>query len=86
MATYRVTLEFIGIELVILLNGIFDLLIGVGLLVGILVKPLGLIAAIHLLVIAYGLGYNDVMVRDLGLAAMGLAIFFHGPDEYCWKS
>lgn len=73
------------IKVVVIINGIVSLLLGAGLLVGVFVRGLGLAAGVYLLIISFGLGYSDDMVRNLGLTTMAFSVFFHGKDEYCWK-
>ena len=74
----------------ILLNGILDFAIGVLLLLGIFTRIVAIVAAVHLLVIILGLGWNDITVRDIGLMIVAVAIAVHGSDELClekrWRS
>lgn len=71
--------------LLIIGNGIFDTLFGLLLMSGIFVRIVALIIAIHIFSIGIGLGYNDVMIRDLGLTLATLSIYFNGRDKYCLK-
>lgn len=66
----------------ILFNGIFETLFGVLLLIGLFTRISALVLGIHLLGIAVSLGYNDVAIRDFGLAAAVFAIFLHGHDKW----
>jgi uncharacterized membrane protein YphA (DoxX/SURF4 family) len=68
---------------ILLLNGVFDLLIGLGLVLGLFLRIVSLLGIIHLAGISYSLGWNDVAVRDIGLMIVLIAIFLQGPDEFC---
>src|SRR3989338_7692565 len=68
---------------VVLLNGIFELILGVALLLGFLTRPVAFVLSLHLLSIAITLGYNDIAVRDLALALATLSIVLQGPDQWC---
>lgn len=70
------------------LNGIFEILFGVFLMLGIFTRVSALVLVVHLLGIASSLGYNDVMIRDLGLSIALVAVFLNGPDQWTldkWK-
>lgn len=61
-------------------NGAAEVILGTMLLIGFLVRPVALLLALHLLTIAIGLGYNDIMIRDLGLTLATVSIFLGGAD------
>ena len=63
-------------ELIVLLNGGVELVLGAFLLFGIFVRVSALIVALHLLGIAISLGNSPSAIRDLGLAFMALALVF----------
>jgi len=67
--------------LLITANGVFEITLSLLLLSGFAVRISALLAFGHVLFIALNLGYNDVMIRDLALAAAFLAVFFNGPDR-----
>ena len=64
------------------LNGAFEVIFGVLLLAGFFTRIVALLLSIHLLGIALNVGYNDVMIRDLGLTLVTISILLHGPDEW----
>lgn len=64
-------------------NGIAELIAGILLVIGIGVRPVALLLGVHLIAIIISLGYNDIAVRDAGLLALALAVFFWGPDTWC---
>lgn len=66
----------------ILFNGLFETFFGVLLLTGLFTRISALVLGIHLLSIAFSQGYNDILIRDLGLAAVTFAIFLYGPDNW----
>ena len=59
----------------IYLNGIFELILGAFLILGLFTRITALVLGINLIGIILGLGYNDVAVRDFGLMLITLAIF-----------
>lgn len=71
----------------IYLNAGFELLFGVCMLIGILVRTSSLLLGLHLIGIAFSLGYGALAVRDFGLAFATLSIFLNGADVLClsWK-
>lgn len=64
-------------------NGILDFVLGVLLLLGFLTRPAAIVATLHLFGIALTLGYNDVAIRDIGLAFAALSVALHGYDDWC---
>ena len=73
----------IGPLTILLINGIFEVFFGFLLIAGLFTRITSLILTLHLLMIVSFLGYNDIAVRDFGLALATLSIFFHGPDKWC---
>ncbi|MDO8480624.1 MAG: DoxX family membrane protein [Nanoarchaeota archaeon] len=70
-------------ETFIIANGIFEAVFGLLLLIGIWVRPVALLLALHLFAIVFTVGFNAVGVRDFGLAFATLAVFLNGPDAWC---
>ncbi len=64
-------------------NGLLDLLLGALLLLGIFTRIAALIGGLHLLSISLSLGYNDIAVRDMGLAMAAFSVFLSGEDSLC---
>ncbi len=73
----------IGAMNLILLNGTFELIAAILLLLGVYVRPVALLLALHMIGITSMVGYNDVGVRDFGLLASCLAVSLQGPDMWC---
>jgi len=70
----------------ILFNGLFETVFGLLLLIGLFTRVSSFLLGLHLLGITFSLGYNDVAIRDLGLALATLSIFLHGADKWCLDS
>lgn len=66
----------------IIANGILDTALGALLLLGLFTRIAAAVAALHLLSIAVSVGWNDVAVRDIGLALAALGVMLHGPDKW----
>lgn len=65
------------------LNGSFEIIFGVFMLLGFYTRISALLLALHLLDIVYLVGYDATGMRDLGLAIAISAIFLYGPDKCC---
>ena len=71
---------------IIFINGIFEVVLGLLLLVGKWTQLASLLLSIHLFFIALNVGYNDIAIRDLGLSLATFSVFLHGPDAWCWEN
>jgi len=60
----------------IYLNGIFEVVVGLGLITGVFMRILSVIAILFLVTVAIFFGFNEVIIRDIGLMAGLLAIVF----------
>jgi len=69
-------------RLIVLLNGGFEVVGGILLLLGIYVRWVALVMALHIFSIAYEVGYNDIGVRDFCLGVACLAISLYGNDAW----
>ena len=67
---------------VVLFNGVFEIIFGLCLLVGFYTEIISLFLALHMMVITFTVGYNDVGVRDFGLSMAAISTFLHGVDDY----
>ena len=74
------------VYIIILLNGIFETIFGALLLLGYFTRIAAFLLALHLFGISFSLGYNDVAVRDFGLAAATLSLVFSGAGEFSLDS
>lgn len=75
----------ISILLIVILNGALDLLIGLSLVSGVYLKFFSVIGILRMLIIAFSIGFNDVFVRDIGLAIALVAVCINGKDEWCFR-
>ena len=67
-----------SVHFILMFNGIFEVVIGSLLLIGIYTRIIASIVALHLISIAFSLGYNDIAIRDLGLTMMAVSLIFSG--------
>lgn len=67
-------------------NGIFEIVFGALLLLGVYVRPVALLLALHMFNIVFTVGYNGIGVRDFGLAMATTAIFLYGADRFSLSS
>lgn len=66
-------------------NGAFDLTFGSLLLFGKWIRPVAALMFLHVISIVGALGYNDIAIRDLGLAIVLLAIAIGGKEKWTLK-
>ena len=64
-------------------NGIFDLAVGVLLILGLFTRVISVLAIFHLVGVIFSLGYNDISIRDFGLLLAAISILLHGADKLC---
>jgi uncharacterized membrane protein YphA (DoxX/SURF4 family) len=64
----------------VFLNGIFEVVFGVSLLLGFFTRFVALILALHLIDITYIVGFDSIGVRDFGLSVAILAVWMNGAD------
>lgn len=67
-----------SVHIILMANGIFETVAGILLLVGFYTRIAAFIAALHVLAIAFSLGYNDIAIRDVGLAIASFSLVFSG--------
>ena len=66
---------------IVFLNGLYEVVFGTLLLLGFFTRVSALLLALKLFVIILSNGYNDISVRDFGLALATLSVYFHGHDS-----
>ncbi len=71
---------FVSAQTVVVLNGGFEVFAGALLALGLWVRWVALVRALHVLVIAIDIGLSGIGVRDFALAAATLALALGGPD------
>ena len=67
---------------IVLLNGVFEIVFGGLLLLGLFTKLSSLLIGLHLIGIIIGMGYNDIAVRDVGLMIVSFGIYLGGADKW----
>ncbi len=70
-------------EAFVIANGVFELIFGAMLLLGIFTLMSALLLGLHLVGITLEIGLTNTGVRDFGLAVATLAIAMLGPDRLC---
>lgn len=80
-------ISFLGIPATtfVYMNGIFEIVLGFFMLLGLYVRFSALLLSLHLFGIAFAVGYNAIAVRDFGLAVATFAVFLNGRDVLCLK-
>lgn len=69
-------------QTIVLLNGVFETILGGALIIGFYTRLSAFLLSLHLFFLAYEIGYNDIGVRDFALAACTLALALAAPDPY----
>mgnify|MGYP001569950896 CR=1 FL=1 len=68
---------------IVIANALLELIFGALLIAGLFTRIAALILSLHLFGIAFSLGFNDLGIRDFGLAFATLAVFLNGADFLC---
>lgn len=66
----------------IYINGTFEVIVGLMLLIGLFTKTSSFLLGLHLLFITIHIGYTEIGVRDFGLTMATFAITLLGKDKY----
>ena len=74
---------FAPAQTLVVFNGIVEMVLGVLLALGLFTRLAALLLALHVLSIAVAVGYNDIGVRDVGLAIALFSVFLSGIDSWC---
>src|SRR3989344_3488133 len=78
---WAINLVHLPPAMLVLSNGLMEVVLGTLLAIGVLVRPVAIILAIHLLVIASGFGLTPAGVRDFGLTIATLSLAFLGQER-----
>ncbi|HIH38636.1 DoxX family membrane protein [Candidatus Woesearchaeota archaeon] len=70
-----------SVHVLIMGNGLFETVFGTLLLLGLFTRISAILLSLHLFIIAIGMGYNDITVRDLALAFASISVALYGPDS-----
>ena len=71
----------VQVHAIIMSNGVIETIFGALLLVGYFTRIVAFLLALHLFGIAFSLGYNDIAIRDFGLALATASLIFSGSGE-----
>jgi len=72
-------------DVIVHLNGYFEIIAGILLVLGIAVRPVALLLFLHMLPIVYSMGLGAIGIRDFGLSFATFAVFLYGADRYSLK-
>jgi len=75
-----------SVHTIIMSNGVFETIFGIFLILGLFTRIAAFLLTLHLFGIAFSLGYNDIAVRDFGLAVATLSLVFSGAGEFSLDS
>ncbi len=79
--------NFVNLKIFIYLNGIFDLIIGICLILGLFIKIISLLGFLHLIsIFLFSLKFTPSGIRDLGLAFAILSLYFLDEDRFNIKN
>ena|SRR3990167_2945442 len=81
---WAVSLTHLPPVFIVLANGLFEVVFGTLLAMGLWVRYVALILALHLAVITFDIGLNEIGVRDFGLtmAVIALALLENGKNFF----
>ena len=69
-------------EMIVLLNGGFEIAFGVLLALGLYIRPAAALLGVHLAVIIFDIGLNSVGMRDFAIMMASFALALMPPDPY----
>ena len=72
--TWAVNLLHLSPAVLVLVNGVFEVVLGSLLATGFFVRIIALIFGLHLIPIAFNFGFTDTAIRDFGLIVASLAL------------
>jgi len=72
---WAVNLSHLPPAMIVLANGLFEVIVGTFLIIGFFVRPMTLLYVAHLFVISVEMGISSAGVRDIGLTLSALALF-----------
>ncbi len=80
LPSYATKIIPVSTHALVLGNGVFEIIFGLSLLVGLYIRFVSAILALHTLHIVSIVGYNPIGVRDFGIAMSMIGVFLNGPD------
>lgn len=70
-------------QTIVLVNGIFEIIASILLIIGLKTKIVAWLLAIHLGAITFEMGFTQTGARDFGLTMATIIIALQGPDNWC---
>lgn len=77
---FAVNLTGLTASTLVILNASFEIVFGILLLIGVQIRLSALLLSLHLIEIAFTIGYGETAVRDIGLALSLFVVFMNGSD------
>ncbi len=77
---FAVNLSGLSATTLVYLNASFELVFTIMLLIGWKVRLSALLLSLHLIEIAFSVGYSETAIRDIGLAIALFVVFMNGSD------
>ena len=68
----------------VMLNAVMELTLVLFLIIGLYTRFSSIVLSLHLLGVAFSVGFNPIGIRDFGLAIATFVIFLNGLDNYCY--
>ncbi len=72
----------ITVTTLVFLNGLFEVIFGILLILGLFTRISAIFLALHMAHIITVVGYNEIAVRDFGIFMGALSVFFTGSDFF----
>jgi len=79
---YALSMSHLSAATLVHINGAFEIVFGLALILGIFPRITALLLALHMLDITFTVGYGAIGVRDFGLSIATIAIFLNGADMW----
>lgn len=76
LPNWAFSLSFISTTTLVYLNGIFEIILALLLIFNQFSKNISILLSLHLILIIFHLGYNDIAIRDFGILVGFIALIF----------
>lgn len=80
--TWATNLTGLEPEMIVLLNGGFEIAFGILLALGLYIRIAAALLALHLAVLVFEIGLTPIGMRDFAIMVSTIALALLGPDEY----
>jgi uncharacterized membrane protein YphA (DoxX/SURF4 family) len=78
--------SFMTANNLVIANAVFEITLGLFMILGIYTRFSSLFLSLHLFGIAFSIGFNPLGIRDFGLAFATLTVYLNEPDKYCLEN